>query len=76
VDKVAEVIFIVTENAGVHSIESDHCWCHPVVKQVCPECNGDKTVPCWKCKGQRLVDEYDSSLPAIVIHRSIPLREL
>lgn len=48
-----------------HIIKGRYCWCNPILRQPCDECDGSG---CWKCDmGTRPV--YDESMPVIVIHR-------
>lgn len=58
-----------------HDHESEHCWCGPDLRQICPECDGEdpERFSCWRCKADTLgpgwVEPYDDQVPLVVQHK-------
>ena len=65
-----------------------NCWCKPLVRQACPECeHGEglegveaviqkaRAVECWRCDDHGLVEPYDDDMPNIIVHRGDGERE-
>lgn len=56
-----------------HEREGFTCWCDPIVKGPCRECDPDQPTPgCWRCGGSglvRLANPHEDEGPFLIIHR-------
>lgn len=71
-------IYPVRKNKSDHITKKHQdCWCHPELKQVCPESDdvGKCKAECFRCGGNGLVDPYDEELNYLIIHKEHQLSD-